>query len=77
MKDYIQIHESDNVIVAIKEIDAGERVRIGTLQIEAKDAIPAGHKMALCDIPEGGKESLSVSLEDGDVTLRAVFEKND
>ncbi len=54
MKDYIQIHESDNVIVAIKEIDAGERVRIGTLQIEAKDAIPAGHKMALCDIPEGG-----------------------
>lgn len=29
------------------------------------------------DIPEGGKESLSVSLEDGDVTLRAVFEKND
>ena len=29
------------------------------------------------DVPEGGKESLSVSLADGDVTLRAVFEKND
>ena len=29
------------------------------------------------DVPEDGKESLSVSLVDGDVTLRAVFDKND
>lgn len=54
MKNIIQIHESDNVIVAIKEIGAGETVSIGTLQITAKETIPAGHKMALCDIPEGG-----------------------
>lgn len=53
MKKYIQIHESDNVIVAIKEIGAGETVSVGTLQIAAKEPVPAGHKMALCDIPKG------------------------
>lgn len=53
MKNYIQIHESDNVIVAIKEIGAGETVNIGARQIAAKEPIPAGHKMALCDIPKG------------------------
>lgn len=54
MKKYIQIHESDNVVVAMKEIIAGETVNVGTLQIVAKELIPAGHKMALCDIPKGG-----------------------
>ncbi len=54
MRDYIKIHENDNVIVAIKEIAAGEKVSAGDLQITAKETIPAGHKMALCDIAEGG-----------------------
>lgn len=54
MKKYIQIHESDNVVVAMKEIIAGETVNVGTLQIVAKELIPAGHKMALYDIPKGG-----------------------
>ncbi|MCM1173679.1 MAG: altronate dehydratase family protein [Blautia sp.] len=54
MKDYIKIHENDNVIVAIKEIAAGETVNAGDIQVTAKETIPAGHKMALCDIAEGG-----------------------
>lgn len=54
MKDYIKIHENDNVIVAIKEIAAGETVNAGDVQVTAKESIPAGHKMALCDIAEGG-----------------------
>ncbi|MDE5934090.1 MAG: altronate dehydratase family protein [Lachnospiraceae bacterium] len=54
MKDYIKIHENDNVIVAIKEIAAGETVNAGGVQVAAKETIPAGHKMALCDIAEGG-----------------------
>ena len=43
MKDFIKIHESDNVIVAIKEIAAGETVNAGSLQVTAKETIPAGH----------------------------------
>ncbi len=50
MKDYIKIHENDNVIVAIKEIAVGESVEAGGVQVSARETIPAGHKMALCDI---------------------------
>ncbi len=55
MKDYIRIHENDNVIVAIKEIAAGETVNAGEVQVTAKETIPAGHKMAVCDIAPGGE----------------------
>ncbi|MCH5249055.1 MAG: altronate dehydratase [Lachnospiraceae bacterium] len=54
MKDYLKIHEDDNVIVAIKEIAAGETVDASGVQVTAKENIPAGHKMALADIAEGG-----------------------
>ena len=54
MKDYLKIHEDDNVIVAIKEIAAGETVDVAGANVAAKENIPAGHKMALADIPEGG-----------------------
>lgn len=55
MRDFIKIHESDNVIVAIREITAGEMVSAGGMQVKAKETIPAGHKMALADIPQGGE----------------------
>ncbi len=55
MKDYIRIHENDNVIVALKEIEKGTKVVIDGAEVEAKEAIPAGHKMAIKDIPTGGE----------------------
>ncbi len=55
MKDYIRIHENDNVIVALKEIEKGTKVVIDNAEVEAKEAIPAGHKMAVEDIPTGGE----------------------
>ena len=54
MKDYIKIHENDNVIVALKEIAGGESVTAGDLTVTALETIPAGHKMAIKDIAEGG-----------------------
>lgn len=54
MKDYIRIHEDDNVIVAIKEIAAGETISVKDMQVTAKAVIPAGHKMALRDIAKDG-----------------------
>jgi altronate hydrolase len=53
MKDFIKIHENDNVIVALKEIAADETVTVGTLTVTAKEMIPAGHKMAIKDISAG------------------------
>ena len=50
MKDHIKIHENDNVIVALQEIKEGTVVE----GVKALCDIPAGHKMAIKDIPEGG-----------------------
>ena len=50
MKDYIKIHEDDNVIVALNEIKKGEEVVTGDISVTALEDIPAGHKMAIADI---------------------------
>ncbi len=54
MKDFIQIHENDNVIVALKELAAGEKVSVAGKEVTVAETIPAGHKMAISDIPQGG-----------------------
>lgn len=43
MADFIKIHSADNVAVAISNIEAGD----------GHEYIPAGHKMALCDLQAG------------------------
>ena len=40
MKDFIKINENDNVIVALKELAAGETILAGTEEITAKETIP-------------------------------------
>lgn len=54
MKDFIKINENDNVIVALKELAQGETVTVAGNSVTATETIPAGHKMAITDIPEGG-----------------------
>lgn len=53
MKEYIKIHEKDNVLVAIKEIQKGTVISIDNMEITALEDIPAGHKMAIFDIAAG------------------------
>ncbi|MGN0351669.1 MAG: UxaA family hydrolase [Roseburia sp.] len=55
MKDYIKIHENDNVIVALNEIEKGTKITAGSVIVEAVETIPAGHKMAIKDIAEGAE----------------------
>ena len=55
MKDYIKIHEDDNVIVALNEIKKDEVVVAGNLSVTALEDIPAGHKMAIAEIAEQGE----------------------
>jgi hypothetical protein len=47
----ILIHDSDNVVTTLAEIQAGEcaryRVREGILEVVARDRIPAFHKLAV------------------------------
>ena len=55
MKDFIKIHEKDNVIVALKNFPAGKVIDLGDRKVMAAQDVPAGHKMAICDVKEGGE----------------------
>lgn len=55
MKDFIKIHQEDNVVVALKELVPGTVLTLDdgrTVMVKAQ--IPAGHKVAICDISSGG-----------------------
>ncbi len=59
MQNFLKINENDNVVVALNTIPAGETITVdtegGSRSVTALEEIPAGHKMAICDIPEGGE----------------------
>ncbi|WFR54852.1 altronate dehydratase family protein [Anaerocolumna sp. AGMB13025] len=55
MQEYIKIHKSDNVAVALKELQAGTGIKIGEKDILLSQTIPAGHKFAIRDIDAGGQ----------------------
>lgn len=52
-QNILKIHERDNTAVALKDLKKEETVAIDGNMIRLADDIPAGHKFALCDIPEG------------------------
>ncbi len=62
MQNFLKINDNDNVVVALNTIPAGTVVSVkvsengdAEKEIIALEEIPAGHKMALCDIPAGGE----------------------
>mgnify|MGYP001033618117 CR=1 FL=1 len=69
MQDFIRINEKDNVVVALRDIAVGKKIALPgrgeelpagnrllqDREIVALEEIPAGHKMAVCDIPAGGQ----------------------
>ncbi|MDK2798897.1 MAG: altronate hydrolase [Clostridiales bacterium] len=48
----IKIHENDNVAVALEDIKKGEIIKLGDLEITAKEDIDTGHKIAFQNIAE-------------------------
>lgn len=56
MQNAFQIDRADNVATALTAVEPGPLALLGdTLapQMTAEEAIPVGHKIALCDIAEG------------------------
>ena len=49
----IHLHPSDNVAVARVPLAAGVELRVDGLRVETRDAIPAGHKVAVREIRPG------------------------
>ena len=51
----LQLHPVDDVAVALRPIDEGERIDLGEKDIAAAEALPHGHKIALRDLPAGAE----------------------
>jgi altronate hydrolase len=49
----IRVHADDNVAVALRSLESGERVTVGGRELEMRDAIEQGHKFALEEIGIG------------------------
>jgi altronate hydrolase len=47
------IHPNDSVAVALSPLAAGTRVSVAQTAVLLRQAIPRGHKLALCDLPVG------------------------
>lgn len=53
MQEYIIINEKDNVAVALTDLAAGKVIATKDKEVIVKEDIMRGHKVTLCDIPEG------------------------
>lgn len=50
----LQVDDNDNVAVVLQPIQEGDAVEVKNVTLRAREKIPIGHKIALCDIPAGG-----------------------
>lgn len=50
----IRLHPDDNVAIARLPLSPGQPLQFADLRVECKDAVPAGHKVAIRPIPAGG-----------------------
>jgi altronate hydrolase len=48
--EFVQLHEKDNVVVALKDLDAGQVISVKGIEILLKDVIKKGHKIAIKDL---------------------------
>ena len=53
MPAFLRINPADNVAVALEPLAAGTVLSLPEGNVAAVEEIPAGHKIALCDIAEG------------------------
>jgi len=53
--DAIRLSPEDNVATLLRAVAKGDKVRVGTTEIEAGEAIALCHKIALIDIEPGDR----------------------
>ena len=50
MKEFIKIHQNDNVAVALTPLSANRTLDVDGTEVTLREDIPQGHKFALTDI---------------------------
>lgn len=51
----LRLAPDDNVVVALRSLQAGETLRLGELAVTVKDAVPFAHKLAVADLAAGAR----------------------
>ncbi|SJZ46850.1 UxaA family hydrolase [Sediminibacterium ginsengisoli] len=54
-KHFLQIHPADNVLVALRDLQAEAVVQFGDIEIRLKEKIPAKHKFFISDMEQGAE----------------------
>ncbi|WP_423801369.1 UxaA family hydrolase [Neobacillus sp. SAB-20_R2A] len=52
MLEFIQINENDNVVVALQDLQKGQSISVNGREVELKEDLTRGHKIAVKDIQE-------------------------
>ena len=52
---FIHLHARDTVVVALKELPQGTRIRVGSEDIQTRQLIPPGHKLAIQTVEADGQ----------------------
>ena len=52
-RDLLRLDPRDDVAVALRDLAPGETVTAGGCDLEVRQAVPFGHKVALADMPAG------------------------
>ena len=53
MKEFIKINPKDNVLITLRDYKKGEHIFLENIDLELKEDINRGHKIALCSIKSG------------------------
>lgn len=61
MKDILQIHENDNIALALRNLSKGEQFVVNGSELELKEDIDRGHKLAIQPLQKGIRPFLKVS----------------
>lgn len=72
MKEFLQITEQDNVVVALKDFKKDEVIHINGTDIKLLNDVPRGHKIAIKNINKGEtvvKYGFSIGIAKEDITV--------
>ena len=53
VRDFIKLHDNDNVIIALKNLSAGLVIKTDHKEVTLQEDIKQGHKIAIVDIESG------------------------
>jgi hypothetical protein len=45
--EHVIIHKNDNVLVTLRGFRKGEKIQLGSQEVELREDIPIGHKLAI------------------------------